>query len=423
MKNNKGFTLIELLAAIVILGVIIGIGVVSYQAIIKKVEKNYYETLEQDLLLAGSDYFNNHREEKPFSGYSIVHIDELVGDKYIDPLKDRSGKVCSPNNDSKVYIYKTNDGYDYKACLVCNDYETIGNYCDGNIMGIINISANKADGSEYNVLLSYNNTSWSNSNVTVKFSMEETVTNYVVTNVKNNEKLNCNNINNNSCSMVFSTSGSYTVEAYNETKEVGAKRAFNVRIVKEKPVCTISANPGTYNDSQILTINVVSNGSTINGYSWNGGSFDADNTLTVSEAGTYQAQIRNTDGFTADCSIDLVERTEYKAKTCLNKNRVFGNWYKAQSGLYSTTIDNYSKTFAENNGLTWYHNWHEPYNYWGCGEDARVCWEYEVYYRTVSCGDWTGAEETEWAPASSNYPPSETNLLKVEERKAIAVSE
>lgn len=246
MKNNKGFTMMELLAVFIILSLLVGISVISYQFIMEKVEANYYKTLEEELLLAGSDYYNNHREEKPIIGYGMVLIDELVGDKYIETLKDRSGKTCSPNNDSKVYIYRTENGYDYEACLVCNDHETTGAYCDGNILDEIIISAKKENSNaEYNVLkMSYNSTGWSNENISVTFKInDKNVTKYVITNVSDNSEKICDSITNKSCSMTFTSSGSYTVIAYDSETIVGGKKAFYVKIDKEKPVCEFVSGP------------------------------------------------------------------------------------------------------------------------------------------------------------------------------------
>jgi len=243
MKNKKGFTLIELLVSFIIMAFLLGIGVVSYRFIIDRVAANYYNTLEEELLLAGSDYFTNHREDKPLSGYSAVYIDELVDEKYIETLKDRNGKVCSASNDSKVYIYKTEKGYDYEVCLVCNDYKTKGTYCDGIAMGVINISAVKEDGTSYNPLLSYENNSWSNSDVTVTFSVNVPVSEFVITNTKNGTKNSCTDINDKSCSMVFNETSTYNVKAYNEGVEVAPEKGFNIKIDKTSPVCSFISGP------------------------------------------------------------------------------------------------------------------------------------------------------------------------------------
>ena len=259
MKNRKGYTLVEVLVAFVIMAFILGIGVVSYRFIIDKIASNYYDTLEEELLLAGSDYFTNHREDKPLSGYSAVYIDELVGDKYIETLKDRNGNVCSKNNDSKVFIYKTEAGYDYEACLVCNEYKTSGTYCNGLALGVINISAVKADGSSYNPLLSYENTSWSNSDVTVTFSVSTDVTKFVITNTNNGDKRVCDSIVNRSCSMEFTNTSTYKVEAYNNSVEVAPDKGFNVKIDKVAPVITYNLDAGTYEENKDVTVTVTDN--------------------------------------------------------------------------------------------------------------------------------------------------------------------
>ena len=243
MKNKKGYTLIEVLTAFVIIAFILGIGVVSYNFIIDRVAANYYDTLEEELLLAGSDYFTNNRVEKPLSGYSAVQIDKLVGDKYIETLKDRKGNVCDSNSDSKVYIYKTDDGYEYEACLVCNDYKTEGTYCDGIAMGVINISAVKEGGGSYNPLLSFANASWSNSDVNVKFSVTVDVSEFVITDTSDGSTRTCDSISNKSCSMNFSKTSSYKVQAYNNGVEVAPTKGFNIKIDKDAPVCNFVSGP------------------------------------------------------------------------------------------------------------------------------------------------------------------------------------
>ena len=45
-RNNKGFSLVELLAAIVIMGILTGIGIVSVTYLINKTEKEYYKAQE-----------------------------------------------------------------------------------------------------------------------------------------------------------------------------------------------------------------------------------------------------------------------------------------------------------------------------------------------------------------------------------------
>ena len=76
--KKKGFTLIELLVAIVIIALLSGLGVVSYRSIFTTAEEKYYNAIESNLLLAGNDYFEDHRDELPVgSEYSSVSLVDL----------------------------------------------------------------------------------------------------------------------------------------------------------------------------------------------------------------------------------------------------------------------------------------------------------------------------------------------------------
>jgi len=65
MKNKNAFTIIELLVTFVIITLVGGIGISSFNNIFSGVDKNYYQKLEQSLLLSENDYFESHREELP----------------------------------------------------------------------------------------------------------------------------------------------------------------------------------------------------------------------------------------------------------------------------------------------------------------------------------------------------------------------
>ena len=290
MKNKKGFTMIELLAAFVIMAFLLGIGVVSYNFIIDRVAGNYYDTLEEELLLAGNDYFTNNRVERPLSGYSAVQIDELVGDKYIETLKDRKGNVCDRNDKSKVYIYKTNDGYGYEACLFCNEHEPDGAYCNSIAQGVINISASKEGGGSYNPLLSFANASWSNKNVNVTFSVTVDVTDFIITDVNSGTRRTCDSITGRSCSMNFSSTSSYKVVAYYNDLEVAPAKSFNIKIDKEKPTCEFISV--TENGNLSASYNDLG-GSSISYFGFSS-SYSGDNTISkqISSANTYNYYVK-----------------------------------------------------------------------------------------------------------------------------------
>ena len=414
MKNSKGFTLVEVLAAFVILGIIIGIGIVSYQFIMARVERNYYETLEQELLLAGSDYYNNNRNEKPVSGYSVVLIDDLIGNKYIETLKDRSGKVCGSNNDSKVYIYKTDTGYDYEACLVCNDnYQSTGNYCNGNILGEVFVSAKKENtNAEYNVLkTSYSNTSWSNESVVVTFKMiDKNVTKYVIVNANDNSEKICN-ATNNSCSMTFNSSGSYTVKAYDGDVTVGAKKSFHVKIDKEKPSCLLNITENgtlsaTYQDIGDSNISYYGFSSLYSGTS--------SNDKTISTAGNYTYYVKDNAGNVNTCDINVLAKTQYRYQECTS--------CKACSS--ASCIDTYWQTYNSSIVFTGSCSLVFPYEYngtryIGCkatsgnsevcnftcpSYEVRTCSRYEASCSKCGCDIWDNFSDwsdTEYSASSS----------------------
>ena len=130
--NKKAFTLIELIAVIVILAIIMMIGVTGYNYAIGNSKDNYYKTVEQELTLAGNDYFNNHRDLKPLNdGNEGVSISDLINDGYIDDVKDDDGNSCLETNSDlgKVYTYFDGEKYNYVTCLKCGDFESNDPIC------------------------------------------------------------------------------------------------------------------------------------------------------------------------------------------------------------------------------------------------------------------------------------------------------
>ncbi|MDD5888968.1 MAG: type II secretion system protein, partial [bacterium] len=65
MKNNKGFSLVELLAAVVILGLLSTIAIVSVSAILNKAEKNHYDTQQKNIVMAAQSYAQDNRNILP----------------------------------------------------------------------------------------------------------------------------------------------------------------------------------------------------------------------------------------------------------------------------------------------------------------------------------------------------------------------
>ena len=129
--NKKAFTIIEVIVTLVIIAILSGIGIVAYNYVFSKTDETYYHTLENSLLLSGSEYYNDHRDELPINSYNSVPIKSLIDNNYVEPLKDKNGNLCS---DGDVYIYsKDTGGYGYEVCLKCGEYESEGSYCSGDI--------------------------------------------------------------------------------------------------------------------------------------------------------------------------------------------------------------------------------------------------------------------------------------------------
>ena len=187
--KNKGFTIIELLVSFVIIALIAGMGIVSYNFFNTRAETNYYKTLEESLLLSGNEYFESHREELPIRGSNAVSVKNLVDGRYIEPIKDKRGNDCSGG---QVYIYRNNEknSYDYEVCLDCGEsYKSDGTYCRGNT-GEIKVDAFEVGTSTpYNPLLSYANVGVSSNDISVTFSLipkndeQLIVTRYVIKNI------------------------------------------------------------------------------------------------------------------------------------------------------------------------------------------------------------------------------------------------
>ena len=235
--NKRGFTLIELISCFVVLALLGTIGLISYKSVMEKSEETYYKTMEQNLLLSGNEYYNDHRGEKPINSYSKVSVSNLISNNYIEQLKDKSGNNCSRGD---VFIYQQENGnYEYEVCLECGDYISEGTYCSGNIPGEISIlSKLKSNNNDYNSLLGYSNVEWINSDsVMMTFTNTDNVDKYVIVNIDNNETLECNILNheNNSCSIEIDETGSYKVIAYSDDEIIGHEKTFNVKIDNNNP--------------------------------------------------------------------------------------------------------------------------------------------------------------------------------------------
>ena len=124
MKNNisnKGFTLIEILGAIVILGILMGIGVISYTRYRRQAVETSYNLIKKNAVSAAENYFMDNVSEE------TVELHELVEKSYLDTVNDpeKKNKTC----DGTVTIIDKNisDGNSlqkntYKVYLKCEKH-------------------------------------------------------------------------------------------------------------------------------------------------------------------------------------------------------------------------------------------------------------------------------------------------------------
>lgn len=128
--NKKGFTLIELLAVIIILGVIILIFIPDAINIISRNEVKIYKAKEKLLINASKDYITLNEdfvmptEEFP---YKYIAATTLINDNLMSKILDTtSGTEC--NGFVRITV-NTTYGYNYEACLLCENYTTDKDFC------------------------------------------------------------------------------------------------------------------------------------------------------------------------------------------------------------------------------------------------------------------------------------------------------
>ena len=134
MKNEKGFTLVEIIAAVIILGIISIVAIVTYTGSMKEFRESYYSSLERTMVESGKEFFEDNRSYRPSAifGAQKVPISLLESRSYIDDVLDYNGKKCDRSS-YVIAIKRGKNDYIYHACLVCSE-DTFSNiadkYCD-----------------------------------------------------------------------------------------------------------------------------------------------------------------------------------------------------------------------------------------------------------------------------------------------------
>lgn len=123
MMNKKGFSLVELLSVIVILGIVMTIGIVSYNLIINNTEMRSYKNYEDSMKSSAMMYIIDNG----IPSNNRVTLNQLLSSNRIEYFNDpNSDERCL---DSYVAITKNNnDASDlsYRVCLICPTYRSEG---------------------------------------------------------------------------------------------------------------------------------------------------------------------------------------------------------------------------------------------------------------------------------------------------------
>ena len=125
-QERKGFTMIELLATIIILGLLVSLAYFGVRGILDRGNSSYYNSQENMLILAGREYFSDHRSELPeeVGKTSNVTLETLINESYIDKIIDENENACDITKSSVTSQKITDKDYQYYGVLTCNNYKT-----------------------------------------------------------------------------------------------------------------------------------------------------------------------------------------------------------------------------------------------------------------------------------------------------------
>lgn len=124
--NKKGFSLVELLAVLALIGLVLGISVISYTAFVARTRERVFKNYENTMKAAAEVYFIDNPQEIP--SINGVKKELLLEDLEIDPIinPDDSNDLCL---NSKVIVERSDNignNFDlkYSVCLKCNNYQS-----------------------------------------------------------------------------------------------------------------------------------------------------------------------------------------------------------------------------------------------------------------------------------------------------------
>ena len=121
--NKKGFTLVEILAAIVILGILMSIAIISISRILDNSKQGFYENVEDQLILAAKSYYNDHRTllSQSVGQTRKVTIETLIKNNYLKrgDVVDYGKSECDTNASYVQVIKSSKKNFIYTVYLKC----------------------------------------------------------------------------------------------------------------------------------------------------------------------------------------------------------------------------------------------------------------------------------------------------------------
>ena len=142
-KKSKGFTMVEMLAAVVIMGILASIGIVSVIHIRANQKAKFNQSQTEIFRQTAKNYFTDNKRKLPaiLMTTERIYLEELIKNNYLDELLDYD-KESYNIADSYVEVRKLgSDAYVYNPVLYENGKDEPIKYDDGDKPGEVKILA------------------------------------------------------------------------------------------------------------------------------------------------------------------------------------------------------------------------------------------------------------------------------------------
>ena len=114
MKNKKGFTLVELLVVIALVAAITAVAIVGINAIMDSQKKSQLESVKQEIVTAGKQYFSTNKyflEGLKDGEVGYVSVGTLINNNYLSKVINPISK--EPINNCSIVEVSSNGDYKY----------------------------------------------------------------------------------------------------------------------------------------------------------------------------------------------------------------------------------------------------------------------------------------------------------------------